>query len=60
MNRTRNMDKVRVYRKHCGHTMHIPYWVEKQLCDYCGYYRFREKKDEFKYRLKERMYRNER
>ena len=38
--------------KRCGHTLIISK-QEKALCDYCGYYIFRDKKCEFKYRLKE-------
>lgn len=39
----------------CGHTVTIPEFVDKQLCTYCGVYVFKSKKDEFQYRVKERM-----
>ena len=39
----------------CGHTVTIPEFVEKQLCTHCGNYVFKNKKDEFNYRMKEQM-----
>ena len=39
----------------CGRRTYISPKKEKQLCDWCGTYVFRNKKDEFKYRVKERM-----
>lgn len=39
----------------CGHTVTIPEFVEKQLCGFCGNYVFKNKKDEFSYRIKERL-----
>ena len=51
---TEEYDKV-LYRCKCGHRVVIPYWVEKQVCDWCGRYVFKTKEDEFKYRLKERL-----
>ncbi|MEE0137739.1 hypothetical protein [Fusobacterium ulcerans] len=43
------------YKCSCGHTIAIAKSCEKIVCSYCGRYVFREKKDEFKYRLKEVM-----
>lgn len=37
----------------CGHSVYIPCYVDKLICSHCGRYVFREKKEEFKYRLKE-------
>ena len=37
----------------CGHSVAIPYNMGKRLCTYCGKYVFRDKQEEFKYRLKE-------
>ena len=47
-------DKVK-YRCACGHRVVIPNWVDKNVCDWCGNYVFKNKKDEFKYRLKEKL-----
>lgn len=60
MIRSEYYDKIKVKCEKCGHSIIMPRWVDKQLCDYCGKYRFRDKKTEFMYRLKEKMYRNER
>ena len=48
------LSKVK-YRCRCGHKVIIPKWVDKQLCDWCGNYVFKSKKDEFEYRMKERL-----
>ena len=53
--RQTNMLNKAKYKCKCGHRIIIPLWVDKQICDWCGKYVFREKKDEFKYRLKEKM-----
>ena len=37
----------------CSHTIIIPHNVDKVLCTYCGYYVYRNKKLEFKNKLKE-------
>lgn len=47
--------KVKYQCKNCGHKEIIPYWLEKQLCSYCGRYVFRNKKDEFMYRMREKL-----
>lgn len=49
-----NYAKVK-YKCKCGHKVIIPEWVDKQLCKYCGTYVFKNKKEEFKYRMKERL-----
>ena len=36
----------------CSHTVVIPPFKDKVLCSYCGRYVFRNKKDEFMFRLK--------
>ena len=41
------------YQCRCGHRVIIPKWVDKQICDWCGCYVFKNKKDEFNYRMKE-------
>lgn len=51
-------DKVK-YRCKCGHKVIIPEKVNKQICSWCGRYVFKNKKDEFEFRLKERMKKNE-
>lgn len=49
---TDEYEKVKYICK-CGHRVVIPKWVDKQLCDWCGRYVFKDKKSEFKYRIKE-------
>ena len=50
-----NYAKVKYQCKNCGHKVVIPYWVDKQLCDWCGHYVFKNKKDEDLYRIKEKL-----
>lgn len=47
-------DKVK-YRCSCGHRVVIPYWREKGLCTWCNHYVYKDKKQEFKERLKEKL-----
>ena len=49
---SREYEKVR-YKCKCGHSVIIPAWVDKQLCNWCGNYVYKDKKDEFKCKLKE-------
>lgn len=37
----------------CGHSILIPPQIDKKVCTWCGRYVFKNKKDEFKYRMKE-------
>ena len=39
----------------CGRKVVIPAWVERQLCDWCGIWVYKDKKTEFKYKLKEKV-----
>ena len=39
----------------CGHRVVVPQRTDKEICSWCGHYVFREKRDEFKYRVKEKM-----
>ena len=39
----------------CGHRIIMPKWVDKQICGWCGNYVFKDKREEFKYRLKEEI-----
>lgn len=45
------------YKCKCGHIVVIPKWLDKQLCRWCGQFVFKDKKDEFEYRIKESMLR---
>lgn len=54
-NMSNNYEKVKYQCKHCGHKVVIPYWVDKQLCSWCGNYVFKNKKDEDLYRIKEKL-----
>ena len=51
---TDEYDKVK-YKCKCGHKVVIPKWVDKNICDWCGNYVFKDKKEEFKYRVKEKI-----
>ena len=37
----------------CGHSVVVSNKIKKVVCNHCGRYVFRDKKDEFIYRLKE-------
>lgn len=50
---TEEYDKVKYYCK-CGHRVIIPHHVDKQLCGWCKRYVFKNKQDEFRYRLNEK------
>lgn len=39
----------------CGHKEVISSTEDKKLCSWCGHYVFKDKKSEFKYRVKEKM-----
>ena len=41
--------------KHCGHKQLIPNFMEKNLCDWCGFWVFKNEKDEFLFRMKEKI-----
>lgn len=43
----------------CGHTVLVPRRIDKKICTWCGNYVFRNKEDEFKYRLEEMRKNNE-
>lgn len=46
--------KLRVKCK-CGHSMIIPMWMDKKLCNWCGEYAFRNKQLEFQENMKKIM-----
>jgi len=43
------------YRCKCSHTIIIPSFVDRQLCDHCGHWVYRTPKLEFEYKLREEM-----
>ena len=49
------MQKRRIKCKRCGCTRSVRGSDNKNVCRNCGYYIFRNDKEEFKYRLKERI-----
>lgn len=52
--RADELDKVKYICK-CGHRVIIPSQVNKILCDWCNNFVFKDKKDEFKYRVEEQI-----
>lgn len=44
--------------KHCGHKQLVPVYMGKAICDWCNHFIFRDEKEEFKYRMNERLKRN--
>lgn len=57
-NHQKKIDKV--YEKNryycsCGHSVFIPPTSTRTFCTYCGHWIFKNKRDEFKYRLKEKL-----
>lgn len=48
------LDKIK-YRCKCDHRVVIPRHIDRNICDWCGSYVFKNKKDEFEYRLKEKL-----
>lgn len=51
---TAEYDKVK-YRCKCGHRVIIPHWRDKGLCNWCHNYVYKDKKLEFKERIKEKL-----
>lgn len=43
----------------CSHTVIIPEFIDRQLCDYCGHWIYRNPKLEFEYKLREEMKKND-
>lgn len=43
------------YKCVCGHKVIIPKCLKMKICGWCGRYVFRDKKDEFKYRMMEKL-----
>lgn len=48
------LSNIRYYCK-CGHSVLIGNHEKKVLCDFCGYYVFKNKRDEFLYRMKSKL-----
>ena len=51
---TAEYDKVK-YCCECGHRVVIPYWRDKGLCTWCHNYVYKDKKLEFKERLRSEL-----
>ncbi len=47
----RELDKSK-YRCKCGHRVVIPAWIDRNICDWCGHYVYKDKETEFKYKLR--------
>lgn len=52
---TAEYDKVKYKCKYCGRRVVIGSTRTKSLCDWCGHWVFKDEKEEFKYRMKERI-----
>lgn len=50
-------DKVKIRCK-CGHRVIVPLKEKKRLCGWCGYWVYRDKKEEFKDKLKGKIKEN--
>ena len=46
--------KIKIQCKNCGYKAVIPVWVDRQVCNWCGNYVYRNKQLEFKEMLKKR------
>lgn len=51
---TNELDKVK-YECRCGHKEVITSTEDKKICSWCGRYIFRDKRDEFNYRISEQI-----
>lgn len=51
---TEEYDKVK-YQCKCGHRVVIPKSKDKNICSWRGRYVFKDKKEEFRYRLSEKL-----
>lgn len=49
------LDKVKIKCSKCGHREIVPNWVDKKICSWCGYYIYRNKQEEFKDRMKQKL-----
>lgn len=49
------LDKVKYKCSYCGRRAIIPKCIDKVVCDWCGHYVFKNKKDEDIYRIREKM-----
>lgn len=52
--RADELDKVKIICA-CGHRVIVPMYMKKKLCDWCGYWVYRDKKEEFRDRLKQKI-----
>lgn len=53
--RADELDKVKIRCEWCGHRVIVPIKVKKRLCTWCGHWVFRDKREQFKDRLKKVM-----
>ena len=43
--------KITYRCRHCGHSVTIHGYMDKVICNHCGYFVFRTPKDEFMFRI---------
>ena len=56
-NDTKMLDEINkaTYKCQCGHSVLFYYRETKKICSHCGYYCFKDDKERFRYRLKEKI-----
>ena len=54
-NQAEYYSKIKYECKNCGHKVVIPTFQKKNICDWCGNYVFKNKKDEDLFRIKEKI-----
>lgn len=52
------MGQIRHYCPKCKHSLVIPVFMDRNLCDWCGNWVYKDKQTEFRYKLQERMKKN--
>lgn len=55
MQKIQDAEQEHTYTCNCGHRLIILPKQEKRLCSWCHNYVFKNKNDEFRYRLKEKI-----
>lgn len=51
--RFKTLADIRRHCENCGHSVTIPTYIDKTICDWCGSYVFRNEQIKFKFRLEQ-------